>query len=422
MSLLYRSSRPIAWTNKLPFIRPLRALKAVKLGWHARASKAPGGRLLVGLLLALSACKTTQTGPPARRHLPASSTQQVFDPAVAKQKLALAPTKVMIFGLGHLDSAPPAFQVAWLEPVLCRLRAYQPDLILTEALSGEQVMGLEAYEAYHGDAGKYAGPTLQMAKTAQADLHLTAAQALVLANELSQKGNLTPAERRRLAGLFVAAAEPLSAAVQWLRLPVAERISADGISPALAKQVSLWASLRNEMSSMAARLAADLGLERVYGAGDHLSDVSQPDFATFKAAVAAEPSQVDLFNHNTPAFRAVPEESMKLATAAEVLPVLKWKNSPRFAELDADAQWLSLLRSEKMGRVGRQRVAAWEAQNLRMAVSIREATAPIAGGRALLIVGAAHKPFIEAYLRTFTDIELVSVPALLDTKAAGCLD
>ena len=341
---------------------------------------------------------------------------------MAKQQLALARTQVMIFGLDHLDTAPASFQVAWLEPVLCRLRGYKPDLILTEALSGEQVMGLEAYATYHGDAGKYAGPTLQMAKAAQADLHLTAAQALVQANELSQKGDLTPAQRRRLAGLFVAAAEPLSAAVQWMRLPAAERIGADDISPPLAKQVTRWASLRNEMSSMAARLAADLGLERVYGAGDHLSDVAQPDFAAFKAAVTAEPGQVALFNHNTPAFQAVPEEAMKMVTAADVLPILKWKNSLRFKELDADAQWLSMLRSEKMGRVGRQRVAAWEAQNLRMAVAIREATAPLPGGRALLIVGAGHKPFLEAYLRAFTDVELVSVPALLEAKSASCPD
>ncbi|WBO86748.1 DUF5694 domain-containing protein [Hymenobacter yonginensis] len=326
----------------------------------------------------------------------------------------------MIFGLTHLDSAPATFQVAWLEPVLCRLRAYKPDIVLTEALSGEQVMGLEAYAAYHGDAGKYAGPTLQMAQAAQADLHLTAAQALVQANVLCQKGNLTPPERRRLAGLFVAAAEPLSAAVQWMRLPVAERIGADGISPTLAKQITRWANMRNEMSSMAARLAADLGLERVYGAGDHLSDVVQPDFAAMQAAVAATPGQVELFNHDTPEFRAVPEEAMKMTSAAEVMPMLKWKNSPRFAELDADAQWFSMLRSATMGRVGRQRVAAWEAQNLRMAVAVREAMAPIAGGRVLLIVGAAHKPFIEAYLRAFTDLEIVSVPALLETKPPGC--
>ena len=376
--------------------------------------------LALGLLLALSACKATQTGTISAGYLPAGNKQQVFDPAVAKQKLALAPTKVMIFGLDHLDTAPATFQLAWLEPVLCRLRAYKPDLILTEAMPGEQVMGLEAYTAYHGTASRYAGPTLEMARTAQADLQLTAAQALVQANEQCKKGDLTPAERRRLAGLFVAAAEPFSATVQWMRLSPVERVGANGISPSLAKRLDSFVSLRNEIASMAARLAADLGLERVYGAGDHLSDVAQPDNAAMKAAVAAEPSQVDFFNHNTPEFRAVPEEAMKMATAADVMPILKWKNSPRFAELDADAQWLSMLRSEKMGRVGRQRVAAWEAQNLRMAVAIREATAPVAGGRALLIVGAGHKPFLEAYLRTFTDVELVSVPDLLNAKPVGC--
>ncbi|TPG72309.1 hypothetical protein EAH73_03505 [Hymenobacter nivis] len=400
----------------------LRLPQIIRCGPYAAGNGAVGLGLLVGALLGLSACKANQAGAAAPGARPATAQLPPFDPAGAKQKLAIAPTKVMIFGLGHLDTAPATFQVSWLEPVLCRLRAYKPDIILTEAMPGEQVMGLEAYAAYHGDAGKYAGPTLQMAKAAQADLHLTAAQALVQANELCKKGDLTAAERRRLAGLFVAAAEPLSAAVQWLRLPAAERIGADGISPALAKQVTLWAGLRNEMASVAARLAADLGLERVYGAGDHLSDVAQPDFAAFKAAVAAEPGQVDLFNHNTPTFRAIPEEAMKLATAAEVMPVLKWKNSPRFAALDADAQWLSMGRSEKMGRVGRQRLAAWEAQNLRMAVAIREATAPIAGGRALLIVGASHKPFVEAYLRTFADVELVSVPALLESKPTGCTE
>jgi hypothetical protein len=328
----------------------------------------------------------------------------------------------MIFGLGHLDRASPKFQTAWLAPVLCRLRAYKPDVILTEAMSGEQVMSLDAYAAYHGDAISYAGSSLEMAKTTQAELKLTAPQALVQANALCQKGNLTAAERRQLAGLFVAAAEPFSATVQWLRLAPAERIGADGVSPGLAKRLDRYAALRNELVSLAARLAADLGLERTYGAGDHASDVALPPDAAMKAALATEPGQIDLFNHKTPAFRAVPEDTMKLSSAAQVMPVMRWKNSARFATLDADAQWLSMLRSAKLGQAGRQRVAAWEAQNLRMAVAIREATAPLAGGRALLIVGASHKPFLEAYLRTFTDVEIVSVPALLESQPAGCAD
>lgn len=173
----------------------------------------------------------------------------------------------MIFGLGHLDGAPEGFKTAWLEPVLCRLRAYKPDVILTEAMSGEQVMGLDAYAAYHGDAGKYAGPTLEMAKTAQASLGITAAQALVKANALAARGNLASAERRQLAVLFVAAGEPFSATVQWMRLPLAERMAGDGVSAKLAPRLDRFAGLRSELASIAARVAADTGLERVYGAG-----------------------------------------------------------------------------------------------------------------------------------------------------------
>lgn len=69
-------------------------------------------------------------------------------------------------------------------------------------------MGLDAYTAYCGTASRYAGATLEMTKTAQADLQLTAAQALARVTELCKKGALAPAERWRLAGLFVAAAEP----------------------------------------------------------------------------------------------------------------------------------------------------------------------------------------------------------------------
>lgn len=346
--------------------------------------------------------------------------QKTFNPAAVKSKLGLPPTQVMVLGISHLDAASSKFQTAWLEPLLCRLRSYNPQVILTEALPGEQVMGLDAYSAYHGDAGKYAGPTLEMAKTAQAELHLSAAQALVKADSLARKGRLNPAERRQLAVLFVAAAEPFSATVQWMRLDTANRIAQDGVSTSLAKRLTRFTQLRSELTSIAARLAADVGLERMYGAGDHATDIALPDNKAMQDAVNAEPDLKDLFNHNTAAFHANPVDTMKLSVASQVMPVFKWKNSTRFAELDADAQWFSMLRSIKMGRVGRQRVAAWEAQNLQMAVAIREATAPIAGGRALLVVGASHKPFIEAYLRMFTDIEIVSVPDLLNSTPSGC--
>ena len=182
---------------------------------------------------------------------------EFFNPAGAKQQLALPPTRVMVFGVWHLDAASTNFQLAWLEPILCRLRNYKPDVILTEALPSEQVMGLDAYAAYHGDAGNYAGPTLEMAKATQAEMQLSAAQALVKADSLARGEKLTAAQRRQLAALFVAAAEPFSATVQWMRLMPEDRVAQNGISPSLVKRLNRFLSLRSELSSIAARLAAD---------------------------------------------------------------------------------------------------------------------------------------------------------------------
>lgn len=378
--------------------------------------------LLLSAIVLLPACtlapKSIATASEGLARSQSSGT--IFDPSSFKRDLAIAPTQVMIFGLGHLDGAPDNFKVEWLEPILCRLRSFKPDVILTEAMPGEQVMNLDAYAAYHGDAGRYAGPTLEMAKAAGSELRITPAEALVRANALAARGDLAASDRRRLAALFVAAAEPFSATVQWMRLPKSERRAGDGVNAALATRLDRFVALRSELSSVAARVAADVGLERVYGAGDHSSDVVIPPEAAMNAAIKSEPGIIAKFNHDTPEFRAIPEDAMQMSSAAEVMPVMKWKNSAQFGIMDAEVQWISMLRSSNFGAVGRQRVAAWEAQNLKMAVAIREATASIAGGRALLVVGAAHKPFIEAYLRTFTDIDLVSVPDMLEAKSEGC--
>jgi hypothetical protein len=343
-----------------------------------------------------------------------------FSSPVLRGTMALPPTRIMVLGVWHLDGADPAFRTEWLAPLLCRLRAFRPDAVLTEAMSGEQLTMLDAYKAYHGAAGRYGGPTLRIAHEAQASLKLDPAQALVQADALATSDPRTPAERRRLAALFAAAAEPFSAVVQWMRLPAGEQTTGDGVSERLSKDLGALAAGRGEIASIAARTAADTGLERVYGAGDHSSDAARPADDVFAAAVAASPGQKALFNHDTPAFRRKPADRVRLATEPEVMQRLRWANSARFGRLDADAQWFSQLRSPTMGRTGRQSVAAWEAQNLRMAIAVREVTAAIPGGRALLVVGAAHKPFVESYLRQLADVEIVSSAAMLNARPAGC--
>ena len=345
---------------------------------------------------------------------------QAFDPRRAKEHLIAPATRVMVLGVSHLDNAPEAFDPVWLEPVMCRLRAYAPDVILTEAMSGEQLAAIDAYKAVRGDAGKWAGPTLAIARDAQATLKISAADALAQANILIARTRPTASERRRLAALFLAAGEPFSAATQWLQLDPAERLARDGVSETMKTKIERFGVGRGEIVSMAVALAVRLGRPRLYGAGDHLSDVALPDDEAFEEAVRASPDVIAQLNKATPTLKPYSSKALAIDAPDRVMPVFRALNSAQFGRLDAQAQWLSLQQSSPLGALGRQRVAAWEAQNLRMATTVREVTAAIPGGRALLIVGASHKPFIEAYLQTMTDIEVLSVPALLDRRPSGC--
>ena len=80
------------------------------------------------------------------------------------------------------------------------------------------------------------------------------------------------AQRRHLAALFLAAGEPSSAFVQWLRLPIADRHVGDGLDAAMVTRFATLMTRRDESFQIAAVLAARLGLDRVYPTDDHTAD------------------------------------------------------------------------------------------------------------------------------------------------------
>jgi len=48
-----------------------------------------------------------------------------------------------------------------------------------------------------------------------------------------------------------------------------------------------------------------------------------------------------------------------------------------------------------------------------MVANIREVAANYPGGRILVIVGSAHKPWFDAYLRMMSDVEVVDAERVL---------
>ena len=78
-----------------------------------------------------------------------------------------------------------------------------------------------------------------------------------------------------------------------------------------------------------------------------------------------------------------------------------------------EADFGAVLEEQSPQRFGRQYLGAWETRNLRMAANIRDALTPKPGSRMLVVVGASHKGYLEAYLHQMHDVRVVDTATVL---------
>lgn len=361
----------------------------------------------LGLTAAVVAAATALTFAPALAQRP-------FDPRTYQDRVVGEPTQILVLATPHLSGAPDSFDPAVLEPLLDRLAAFRPDVITIEALSGESVQALWQYrDIYPEAATTYGWRTMTIAAMARQATQLDMPDAEAEARRLLAEWppTPTPAQRRRLAAVFLAAGDPHSALVQWWRLDPTERRAEDGVTAQLAEQLAGYETRRNENHLIAVRLAVRLGLERVYPVDDHADDDSgetfQQNFQAFSETGWIEEIMSD------ERFRPLREAAQTLTTPDQTLSTYRMLNTRSAGQLDANMQWLSMLTRESQGHVGRARVALWETRNMRQAAHIREVTAQFSGRRVLVIVGSAHKPWFDAYLGMMTDVEIVDASRAL---------
>ena len=272
-----------------------------------------------------------------------------FDPREHRERLHGEPTQMLVIGTPHLSGTPEDFDAAVLEPLLERLAAFGPDVIAIENLSGESVHALKTYEAVYPESADWFG------------------------------------------GRFLRLASVAQAGIGLL---------------------DEYETRRNESHLIAVRLAVRLGLDRVYPTDDHHGDdimgeaviedmrafMEREDFAALIAA---------------PEFQRLAQASERLGTPEEALETYRFLNSPEAGITDALGQWISMIDRASPNNVGRVRIAEWETRNLRQVAHIREAAAQAPGGRVLVIVGSAHKPWFDAYLGMMIDMTVVDAGEVL---------
>ena len=212
-----------------------------------------------------------------------------------------------------------------------------------------------------------------------------------------------PAEQRRhLAALFLAMGDPVSALVQWLRLPESERRADDRLTDPLVVELQRRADSRSEDSIIAARVAARLGLERVYAVDDHTGDRASGDTDT--PVFAQEMAQI----WDNDAAKRIPARfdalQAKFLADGDVLGWYRAINDEDHLRDDTmTGDFAAAAASALPGNTGRKYLAYWETRNLRMVANLREVIGP--GRRVLAIVGVSHTPYYHRNLGMTSDVE-----------------
>jgi hypothetical protein len=353
---------------------------------------------IIGLLGVTTLCMASASAQNAAR---------VFDPSALKGPAKGKQNEVMVLGTAHLAQLPPTFQPASLDVLRDRLFAWKPQIVAIESLSGTQCDMMRRYpQRYAGTIQRFCtwDPAPARAATGLDVPGATVEMDRLLANWPAEP---TSSQRRRLAAIFLAAGEPVSALVQWLRLPQAERRVGDGLDATLVEVLDkrrFGRGPRGEDTLIAAPLAAALGLDRVVGMDDHtFSDVPPPQQDGYDEAIAAA------WNNPANAERQRMYQGLlaDVSSAENVMSLYRAVNDPSHAMLTYAADFGPALNETSPQQFGRGYVTYWETRNLRMASNIREAIGNHPGHRTLVIVGWSHKGYLEAYLNQMHDVRIV---------------
>lgn len=322
------------------------------------------------------------------------------------------PARVLVLGSIHLREMPEGdFKPSSLDGLLDRLAAFEPEIITIESLPGEECDFVSRYPAIYGD--DFCAST-DVARAATG-LDIPAALAAVRDTLADWPEQPSPAQRRRLAGLFLAAGDRASALVQWLQLPEPERRAGDGLDASLVGLLQDIATQPNESYSIAARLAARLGLQRVYPVDNHTGDNLDIGEAEIPAFAKALRGAWDA--GKTPAYAARQQREQALSRADDLLPLYRYINQPEHARMLADINVRPAMAADSPEGYPRIWVGGWEVRNLRMVANIRKAFQNDPDARVLVVVGASHKPWFDDWLGQLQGVEIVDALEVLGPPA-----
>lgn len=319
-------------------------------------------------------------------------------------------TQILVLGSQHLRRIE-SFDRATLGSLLDALQAWEPAAIGVEALPPAVIAAMESRPVYEPALEAFAAEALAGGRLARDHLGITWPEAMRAADSLyGELDALAPGQRatlrRELVPILLAAYDLDNAALQWSYMAgepgTEESVLPDTLRSFLEKRLRT----PNETAAIGLALAGRLGLARVHPIDDHLeTDL----FLAIADDLSSELEMSEAYRElvESGALEESEKDLREAHAKGDLLPFYLALNAPGALERDVDLEWKFFFRTRLPSGLDRYRVALWEVRNLAMAAHVRRMTAPLRGERVLVIVGASHKPFLDAYLSCGMDVEIV---------------
>lgn len=330
---------------------------------------------------------------------------------------ALAPSPAAaggfaVVGVPHLEQLEPVATEVQTRSVVDALAAWRPSRVCIEAIPGDRVAGFARDPARHGELlGAFSrtavalAPEQQWRRRLDGDAAREAARALVL-----QQAPLTRDQTLRLVSLHLAAYEPWSAALVWSTLPEDERRSAREIlGTAAVEPLEGLVESRNEIARLAIPLARQLGHRDLCHADPFVDELAVAQLADALQPLLSAPE----IGAGLAAFEELNASKWNPSGGHTLLDLLAWMQTEDWALADRRAQWQVFSGSGEDHHAGQRRLALWHARNAEIVTALHRASAREDGARVLMLVGAAHRPFLEAAIAAQPFVSLVRGTELL---------
>lgn len=329
-----------------------------------------------------------------------------------------AATKVFVLGSMHFSDFEERFETSMIDSLMTALRDFAPQAVAVERLPGRDIAAMERWggpykkyvqQDYFGGTFLHHGHLIRkQAGWSWSEANRQADSILVVAR--SAPDAFSVEDRLALTRSLTAAYRLPSAFLQWKSLSPEERSAQDVLPDTTIEDLNKRLDAANEVYTIGTRLAHERGLQRLYPIDYQAHRIPKAEVSSLYGATMDSVGKALMSHPTIERMFALQKSGL---TSGSLLPLFRYINTEKWSRDRVDLHWKELLRRPTPENAGAAGVALYEMRNLHMVGRIQRMVAQHPGERVLVVVGASHKPFFDAYLRQMMGVKVVDADAVL---------